>query len=399
MKKILLLGGSRFLLPVIKAAHDLGHFVITCDYLPQNIAHRFADKYRNVSIVDKDAVLKMAQEEKIDGVTSFACDPGVETAAYVAERMGLPGLPYESVCILQNKARFRAFLAEHGFTVPKAKGYTAVAEAVAEADIFQWPVIVKPVDSAGSKGVTRVDVRSRLAEAARHAIDFSKTKSFIIEEFIEKKGNSSDTDSFSIDGKLVFASFDNQYFDDNAVNPYTPAAYSWPSTLPIGVQAELRGELQRMISLLHLGTSLYNVETRQGVDGKAYIMEVSPRGGGNRLSEMLAYASGTDLITNTVRSIVGDRILGITGDPVYRGSWAEVILHAPKDGVFDSLWIAPELMPYVVERDLWVKPGEQVHAFTGANEAIGTLVLRFADQTQLPQTMRSLGRVERVIVR
>ena len=110
MKKLMLLGGSRYALPVIETAHKLGVYVITCDYLPENIAHRYSDQYCNVSIIDKEAVLKVAKEFQIDGIISFACDPGVVTAAYVAEKLGLPSCgTYESVSILQNKAKFRNF--------------------------------------------------------------------------------------------------------------------------------------------------------------------------------------------------------------------------------------------------------------------------------------------------
>ena len=124
-KKLMLLGGIRYLLPVIKAAHEQGYYVITADYLPDNIAHKYSDEYVDVSIIDKEAVLKVAQEKHIDGIMSFGVDPGVVSASYVQEKMGLPSFgPYESVCILQNKDRFRAFLAKHGFNVPKAKGYS-----------------------------------------------------------------------------------------------------------------------------------------------------------------------------------------------------------------------------------------------------------------------------------
>ncbi|WP_207662181.1 hypothetical protein [Clostridium sp. AM58-1XD] len=152
MKKILLLGGSRYLLPVIRAAHELGYYAITCDYLPDNVAHKFSDEYHNVSIIDKEAVLNLAVELKVDGIMSFACDPGVVVAAYVAEHLGLPTHPYESVRIMQNKALFREFLTDHGFHVPKAKGYTCVDEALKDAGWYDWPVIIKPTDSAGAKG-------------------------------------------------------------------------------------------------------------------------------------------------------------------------------------------------------------------------------------------------------
>ena len=183
-KKLMLLGGLRYLLPVIEAAHKLGIYVITCDYLPDNIAHKYSDEYRNVSIVDKDAVLAVARELQIDGIMSFAVDPGVVTAAYVQEQMGLPGNPYESVCILQNKDCFRNFLAQHGFNVPKAKGYASVEEAMEDTYWYPWPVIVKPTDSAGSKGVTRVDRLEDLEAALKVAFEHSLSGRIIVEEFI-----------------------------------------------------------------------------------------------------------------------------------------------------------------------------------------------------------------------
>ena len=280
MKKLMLLGGMRYLLPVIEAAHKLGIYVITADYLPNNIAHKYSDEYCNVSIIDKEAVLKAAKELKIDGIMSFACDPGVATAAYVAEKMGLPcSGSYESVSILQNKGKFRKFLSDNGFNVPTAKSYDTIEEALKDVDLFQWPVIVKPTDSAGSKGVTKVNDKNQLKESIEYALSFSHSNEFIIEDFLEKIGDSSDCDSFSVDGELKFVSFSAQKFDENCENPYTPAAYSWPATISNEHQIELKKEIQRLLKLLNMKTSIYNIETRECTNGKAYIMECSPRGG------------------------------------------------------------------------------------------------------------------------
>ena len=398
MKKLLLLGGAHYLLPVIREAHELGLYVVTCDYLPDNAAHRHADEYRNVSIIDKEAVLQTAKELGIDGVMSFACDPGVTTAAYVAEHLGLPFAgSYESVSILQDKGRFRAFLRDHGFTVPWARRYTEKAAALADADGFPWPMIVKPVDSAGSKGVTRVDSPEALPAAIDHALAFSFGGAFIVEQFIQQQGFSSDTDCFSVDGKLVYCSFDEQRFDPAAENPYTPAAYTWPSSMPEEVQRELRSELQRLVTLLGLKTSVYNIETRQGTDGKAYIMEVSPRGGGNRLCEVLEMATGTRLIRNAVKAAVGLPVDGMS-DPVYKGHWAEIILHSELDGTFQELWIDPALRTHVAEIQIWVSPGDRVERFSGANKAIGTLIMNFPDRETLERCMTDDGWY-RVVVR
>ncbi len=397
-KKIMLLGGIHYLLPVIKAAHEQGYYVITADYLPDNVAHQYSDEYVNVSIIDKDAVLQVAREKNIDGIISFGVDPGVVTAAYVQEQMGLPSMgPYESVKILQHKDLFRSFLAANGFNVPFSKGYADKAEAMRDVpckvENAEWtlPLIVKPTDSAGSKGVTKVERIEELEPAVDEAFEKSINGRIIVEQFLEKVGCSSDTDSFLLDGRFVFMSFNAQRFDANAANPYAPCAYTWPSTFP-NAEHELYNELQRLVTLLGMRTSVFNIETRVADDGKPYIMECTPRGGGNRLCEMLRYATGADLITAQVRAAVGDAMVDKFGllnadciSPIakYSGCWAEIILHAEQSGIYEGIEISKALPAEVVEEDLWVKSGDKVEAFNGANNAIGTLVLRFADNDKM----------------
>lgn len=399
-KKIMLLGGIRYLLPVIKAAHEQGYYVITADYLPDNIAHRYSDEYVNANIIDKEAVLREAQRLQINGIMSFACDPGVVAASYVQNKMGLPSFgPFESVEILQNKDKFRSFLAKNGFNVPQAKGFDSVEAALSESDLWSWPVIVKPTDSAGSKGVSRVDKLENLKPALEYAMKQSISGHIIVEEFIEKQGCSSDTDSMSVDGKLVFTSFCAQRFDSEAANPYTPAAYSWPSTFTVEQEDYLRSEIQRLITLLGLKTVVYNIETRIGSNGQPYIMELTPRGGGNNLCYMLHYATGIDMITAITRAVVGDPILNTIEQKPYNGHWAEIILHADKDGVFDHLEISKDLPAEIVEEDLWVEKGDKVEGFKGANNAIGTLVLKFQTAEELEKAITNQRSWLKIVVK
>lgn len=388
-KRLMLLGGIRYLLPVIKAAHEQGYYVITADYLPDNIAHKFSDEYVNVNVVDKDAVLAVAKEKQIDGIMSFGVDPGVVAASYVQNQMGLPSFgPYESVEILQNKDKFRQFLAENGFNVPKAKSFSSMEEALKERDWYEYPVIVKPTDSAGSKGVTRVDCYEDLNAALDYAFANSIKGNVIVEEFIEKRGCSSDTDSFSYNGELKMVTFSAQRFDANAINPYAPSAYSWPSTFTEEEESYLKSEIQRLLTLLKMKTSIYNIETRIGMNGKPYIMEVSPRGGGNRLAEVVRYATGVDMITACTRAAVGDCIDDIQQRP-YNGHWAEIVLHADHSGIFEGLEISEDLPAEIIERDLWVEVGAHVDGFEGANNAIGMLILRFESQEELSKALTS----------
>lgn len=389
-KKLMFLGGIRYLLPAIEAAHRHGCHVITVDYLPDNIAHQYSDEYHNISILDKEAVLALARELQIDGILSYAVDPGVVTAAYVAEQMGLPfTCSYESACILQDKARFRKFLADHGFNVPNAKGYDNADDALKDIDYFHWPVIVKPVDSAGSKGVTKVSAPEYLGTAIKQAIAESHSGRFIIEDFLELEGYQSSADCFSVDGKLVYVDFSDQLFDNEADNPYTPAVEIWPSSMPVDYQEVLSRDLQRLLSLLSCGTGMYNVESRVGKDGRAYMMEVSPRAGGNRIAELQRIGTGIDLIEAEVCKAVGIKFNEISM-PHYNGYYVNYIAHSNQEGVFQSALIDENFRKQnIIEAEMSVKEGDKVNTFKGANNAIGNLFLHFNTREKMIEALDS----------
>jgi len=389
-KKLMLLGGLRYLLPVIEEAHKLGTYVITADYLPDNIAHKYSDEYCNVSIIDKDAVLKEAQRLQIDGILSHAVDPGVVTAAYVAEQMGLPfQCSYKTACILQDKHLFRKFLSDNGFNCPNAKGYNNVQDALKDVDYFNWPVIVKPVDSAGSKGVTKVEETEKLQEAIEFALSESHNGFFIIEDFLEKQGFSAGSESFVVDGKLLYNGFYDQYFDKNAINPYTPSAEVWPSIMEQKYQEEIKSELQRLFTLLGVTTGLFNVECRVCTNGKAYLMEVSPRAGGNRLAEMLNYAADVNINEAETRKALGLSIENMH-EPNYKGHFAILVLHSDKTGVFESVTINTDFKKsHVIEKEIRLNKGDKVLSFSGANAALGTLFLKFNSREELASALEN----------
>lgn len=392
-KKLLLLGGSRYIIPVIEAAHKLGCYVITCDYLPDNDAHKYSDEYCNISIIDKDKVLEKAKELEIDGIMSFACDPGVVTAAYVAEQMGLPFQgSYESTCILQDKGLFRKFLKENNFNVPNAKRYTDKKSPFNDIEFFNWPVIVKPVDSAGSKGVTKVETPEELSDAIEIAINGSHSDSFIIEDFLTFEGYHSSADPFTIDGELKFSTYSDQLFDPEADNPYTPAYIIWPSSMKNEYQKILDSETQRLMTLLNMKTGIYNIETCVA-NGKPYLMEVSPRGGGCKIAELQKLAFDLDLIENEVRKAVGLPLLEVKQTNC-DGFWCEMVVHARpgQSGILKEVHIDPIIKEkYVKVIDLSVKPGDVVHPFTGANMSLGDMFLRFDSREELDKVMSQVN--------
>lgn len=391
-KRLMLLGGLSYLLPVIREAHNMGIYVITADYLPNNIAHKYSDEYCNVSIIDKEEVLKKAQSLQIDGIMSFAVDPGVVSAAYVAEKMQLPfQCSYKAATILQNKHLFRQFLTENGFNSPKAKGYNNVDEALEDVDFFSWPVIVKPVDSAGSKGVSKVERKEDLSEAISYALSEAHNGYFIIEEFLEKEGNSSGIEAYIQGEQVLCNDLYDQLFDDNAVNPFTPSAEIWPSSMPLNYQCEIKEELKRLFILLNVRTGIFNVECRVSTNGKAYLMEVSPRGGGNRIAELQDMATGQSLISAEICKAVSLPLPKIES-PSYKGAWCNYVLHSSKPGVLGSIDFDKDFLhKYVKDVSLTVKQGDAISTFTGANTSLGTVFLYAESRPELDEVLRRIN--------
>ena len=387
-KTILLLGGSAQQIIAIETAKRLGYNTVLCDFLSDNPGQNYADKFYLTSTTDKDAVLEVAKKEKVDGVLAYASDPAAPTAAYVAEKMGLPGSPYESVEILCNKDKFRKFLEENDFCTPKAKGYTdlSVAAKDIKEGVFKLPVIVKPVDSSGSKGVSQIDEAENCMEILEYAMSFSRGKKIIVEEYVVKYGYQIAGDGLSVDGKLVFRYFANDHFNPKCVNPFVPISASFPYNMPKEVQDKVHNEIQRLISLLNMGTTTYNFDMRIDKDYNVYLMEIAPRDGGNYIPQVIRYATNVDLIECSVRAAMGDKIeikQGVEGS----GYYAYYAVHSLKDGILDEIKIADEVKDKIIENHILKKKGDEIKAFTGANTTLGILLKKFESMAEMLDMM------------
>lgn len=395
MKKLLMLGGSLYQTFAIKEAMRLGYYVITADYLPNNPGHKFADEYHNVSTIDKEAVLALAQELKIDGIVAYASDPAAPTAAYVAEKMGLPTSPYRSVEILSNKDLFRSYLQEHGFNCPKAMGFTEYEDALEHIDEFTLPVMVKPVDSSGSKGITKLTDWSKLQDAVEEALSYSRGKRFLIEEFIVKKGHQISGDAFSVDGKLVFHCLGNEFYDPNCDKDFAPLGECWPFQMDHKYIEDLETQLQRLMSSLGMKSNAYNVEAIVGEDDKVYLLELGARSGGSLIPQVVEHATGINMVTWVIQAAAGDPIdlsilRGRTEIPV-KGCWSNYMVHSDKTGQFKSISFDSQFeKEHVVDfvNDLHV--GDAIHRFRDAQDCIGELILNYADMDEMFDVIKNI---------
>ena len=388
MKKILLLGGSAQQIVAIETAKRLGYYTVLCDFLSDNPGQYVADKFYLVSTTDKEAVLEVAKKEAISGILAYASDPAAPTAAYVAEKLGLPGNPYAAVELLCNKDAFRAFLEKHGFCTPRAKGYEELDAAYSDIkeQHFNFPIIVKPVDSSGSKGVSRIDTLEEAPEKLAYAMSFSRGKRIIVEEFVEKFGYQIAGDGLSVDGKLVFRCFANDHFNPKCVNPFVPISASFPYNMPDAVQDKIHGEIQRLLTLLGMRSCTYNFDLRIDQDYNVYLMEIAPRDGGNYIPQIIKYATGVDLMEYSVKAAAGEPL----NVPAFRkteGCWAYYAVHSLKAGVLKCIEIDQAAQNHIVENHILRKPGDEILPFTGANTTLGILIMKFDSMEQMLHMM------------
>ena len=398
MKKVLMLGGSLYQTYAIKEAVKMGYYVITCDYLPNNPGHQFSHEYHNVSTTDKEAVLELARKLKVDGVVAYASDPAAPTAAYVCEKLGLPTSPYKSVEVLSKKHLFRQYLTENGFNVPKAHSYTTFKDAEQDIDNFQLPVMVKPVDSSGSKGVSKLTDKSQLKVFFEDAMSYSRDKIVLIEEFIVKQGPQISGDAFSVDGKLVFHCFGNEFYSTKVDKDFAPLGECWPTVMPKEVIDQLETDLQRLITSLGMKSTAYNVEAIYSTDGKVYILELGARSGGSLIPQVTALATGVDMVPYVIKAAMGEDCSDLKMAPV-KGFWSNYMAHSNETGQFvgvefDEEFKKKHLVDYVSE----TKIGDFVHKYRDAQDCVGEFSLKYDSQEQMVQTIENMDNYVDIIV-
>lgn len=389
MKKILLLGGSAQQIIAIETAKKLGLYTILCDYLPDNPGQYHADKFYLLSTTDKEAILEVAQKENIDGILAYASDPAAPTAAYVAEKLNLPTNPYQSVEILCNKDKFRTFLSQNGFNAPQSGGYASKEKVFSDIERYRLPIIIKPVDSSGSKGVTVLHDISKLREAVDFAFAFSRSHRIIVEEFIEKKhpyliGG----DIFVSDGKVILWGLMNCH-RDSSVNALVPVGKSYPLELADDDIQNVRDALQKMVDKLHIHCGAMNVELVVDQNNRVWPIDIGPRNGGNMIPDLIGLIFGVDVVEMTVKAAMGEyNPMNIgTSVPYY----ATHNLHSNRDGVFKEIVFSDQLKPYILKECIYKKQGDAVEFFDNAAKALGIIFLKFETMSEMQNILKNIN--------
>ena len=397
MKKILLLGGSAQQIVAIETAKRLGYYTVLCDYLTDNPGQCVADKFYLVSTTDKNAVLEVAQNERINGVIAYASDPAAPTAAYVAEKLGLPTNPYNSVDILCNKDKFRNFLSTNGFDCPVSKNYADAETAKADKDAFDYPIIMKPVDSSGSKGVTILQSTDNYDEAVDFAFSFSRSKRIIVEKFIVRKHKYTiGGDIFIDNGQVIIWGLMN-CFREHSPNPLVPGGEIFPALLSDADLDKVKVTLQDMVTKLHITSGCMNVELMIDKDDKVYLIDIGPRAGGNMIPIQLSAIFGVDIVEMSILAAMGET-LNVTPKVVIPYC-AHYVLHSDRLGIYQDITFSEEIENNIFRKELYKKFGDEVEYFDNAAKALGIIFLKFSSAEEMYDKMNHMNEHIKIVLK
>jgi biotin carboxylase len=399
MKKIMLLGGNYFQMTATKAAKELGCHVISVDYLPENPAHKFADEYCNVSTTDKDNILKLAEKLGIDGIVSYASDVSAPTAAYVAEKMGLPTNPYESVLLMTRKDMFRDFLKRNGFYVPEGKSFKSEDEIEAYEFFVSLdkPVMIKPVDASGSKGASKVYENGEFKKAFELAATYSNAGLVIVEGFMEREGYQVAGDGFIVNGNLKFTGLMNEHFDIKC-NPLVPIGESYPSILNEGLKEKAINEIQKLITSLDMKMGAINLDFIINKEGRVCVLEIGPRNGGNLITDAIKESNGIDLAKYTIKAA-----LGMDCSELHQKEAVEYIstyiVHSKNSGYYSGMLLDPEIEKDIIREKLFIEKGNSVIKFDNASFGIGAMIIRHKNIDEMCYRMDHMDEFIKINVR
>jgi biotin carboxylase len=395
-KRILFLGAAPQQCPPIRYANSQGYHTITVDNNPSNKGHYISRESHNISTVDIEGVLKLAKKLNIDGVVAYASDPAALTAACVSNEMGLTGNPVESVRILSNKSLWRKFLSENNFNVPNFTTYNLKQCYDFEDVKLRYPLYVKPVDSSGSKGVTRVKNSSELKESIKHAAKFTRSDQIIMEEEISISGKQIAGDGFVIGGKLSAACFADENFNYK-LNGLVPIGQTFPTGLSQSKQNIIKDNTQKILNLLKIESGALNFDIVFDKNNKLYFIELGPRNGGCRIPEVIKYHSSLDMIKITVEQSIGN-LKNKQIEQNEKGYWASFIIHSLKKGNFKNIEVNTKFKKNIFDIELYKKKGDKVEVFDGSNNTIGTCILKFNSKNEMNEHFKEPEKNIKVIL-
>lgn len=378
--RALLLCASHNDLGLIHALRKLGYYIICTGSISGQIGEKYVDEYIQADYSDKELILKIAKEKKIDVICQCCNDFGVYTAAYVAEKLGLPGYDdYKTTLLLHNKDRFKQFAKENNILTPVTEVFGDEDTAVSWCQEEKYPLIIKPIDASAGNGVSRADNIEEACICIKKAFQASRGKKIVIEPYIT--GSQHGFCTFLINGKVAACSSNNEY---SILNPYRVEIDTFPADNFEEVKEILIAEIEKMAALLNLKDGIFHLQYIMHKN-KPFIIEVMRRILGNM------YSVPANLLNNFDWDYWETRVrcgLDCNEFPKYirqEGYYAYKTILAERNGIIASIEIPQDYEKYLLRSVFLKQVGEKIENYRST--PIGFLFFIFSSQEEMKQVL------------
>lgn len=380
MKKALLLCASHNDLGLIKALKKLGYYTIVTGNVKGLCGEKYADEYIMTDYSNKELILDIAKNKKIDAICQCCNDYGVYTAAYIAEKLKLSGYDsYENTLILHNKDKFKEFAKKYSISIPEYRSFDDKELAINWIKSANYPLIVKPIDCSAGNGVNKVSDYNKAIEAINVAFDYSRQGKIIIERYVV--GQQYGFCTFLVNQKVVAVCSNNEY---SIINPYRVEIDTYPADNFNKVANILIEQVEKIASILKLKDGIFHLQyIMDGEEPK--IIEVMRRVLGNMYSVPANLLNGFDWDYWETRAKCG---LSCDEFPLHsrqEGYYAYKTILANSNGIIESINIPKEYEKYLLDVFMLKTKGDAIDNYM--KQPVGFMFFIFSSNEEMKKVL------------
>ena len=369
MKKLMIMGAGIYQVPLIKTAREMGIYTIAVSIPGKYPGFAYADEVLHINTVDAEAVLKAAKERQIDGICTAGTDVAVMTIGRVNDALGLSGISYNAAKSACDKVLMKQCYEEHGVRTARYRKVYFNENVEDKIAGLQYPLIIKIVDSSGSRGITRVDRPDQIQAAITNAQAYTRKDYYIVEEFII--GREFGAQAFVMDGKVQFILPHGDYIFMGSTG--VPAGHFAPYELSEESQQDCYETCEKAILAMGLDNCAVNCDFIMR-DGKTYVLEIGGRSGATCLAELVSIYYGYDYYRKIIEVALGEKPAFPKDKAVPNAS---KLLMSDKDGEIVALANRnPKSDPGIYEVCFDYTVGDQVKKFHVGPNRIGHVVTK-----------------------
>ena len=396
MNSIFILGGSRLQIPAIKKAKEKGLYVYVLDYDPEAVGIQYADKFLEISTIDKDAVYQAALEYQPDYIITSTSDMPVRTVSWVNEKLGKPSdISYSGAICATDKVAMRNRMREHGVPIPEYHEVWNIKEFLNVSKTMPERYIIKPVDNAASRGVVLVDKSKNpnLEEIYTYTMQYSRSGGALVEEFMT--GPEVSVESYTINGEPHIITITDKIVTELPF--FVELRHTEPSRLTPEQQDDIRKVADAAIRAIGMQNGPNHTEIKVTPTG-AKIVEIAARLGGDFItSRLVPLSTGVDMIECSFATLLGEKVQ--LENTLARGSAIRFIqgekgILSSIDGVETALQ-----MEGVQEVELYMKLGDYIKRPENSSDRVGHVIAIGKDADEASKIAEAALAVIRVQVK